>query len=290
MATVTHKEVKLSDIKPNPFRRLDLYPLDKLKIEKLRVSIKRTSFWENTVAREKNGHYELAYGHHRIESARQEIGLTAKVRLIIRVLSDEAMLKMMAADNDDAYNITPSFILETVQAAKGFIPQQGTGRARAPAKLKSKISELLAWPIKRVEDALAQLAAIDRNELSRKAIEKLPSQRAARALHQEVQNAKKTGRPLSKDRQELVVKKITQQQPNVTDHQTRTAIRAAVYTPKKPIIVQEDEFLKLIQDGASRASVLDNILKSLLKEPSASLDAPGATFSAGSMSTMDLMR
>jgi hypothetical protein len=36
-------------------------------------------------------------------------------------LDDETMLKMMAADNDDAYNLTPAFILETVEVAGGFV-------------------------------------------------------------------------------------------------------------------------------------------------------------------------
>lgn len=46
------------------------------------------------------------------------IGKKAKVSLIVRELNDGAMLKMMAADNDDAYNLTPAFILETVAASR----------------------------------------------------------------------------------------------------------------------------------------------------------------------------
>ena len=32
---------------------------------------------------------------------------------------------MMAADNDDAYNLSPPFILETVAAARDFVEQRG---------------------------------------------------------------------------------------------------------------------------------------------------------------------
>jgi len=120
MPATVHKAVPLSEVVANPFRRLDLYPLDEAKIVKLRSSIDRTEFWENVVARKSNGHFEIAYGHHRIEAARRQLGKKAKVTLIVRDLDDETMLKMMAADNDDAYDLSPAFILETVAAAKGF--------------------------------------------------------------------------------------------------------------------------------------------------------------------------
>ena len=73
------------------------------------------------VARKRDGKFEQAYGHHRIEAARQVLGKNASVRLIIRDLDDETMLKMMAADNDDAYNLSPGFVLETVESALGFM-------------------------------------------------------------------------------------------------------------------------------------------------------------------------
>jgi len=113
-----HQSVPLNKIKPNPFRRLDQFPLDPLKVEKLKSSISRTDFWDNVIARQRDSHYELAYGHHRIEATRQVKGKDATVNLIVRDLDDTAMLKMMAADNDDAYAMVPGFILEAVQAAK----------------------------------------------------------------------------------------------------------------------------------------------------------------------------
>ena len=35
----------------------------------------------------------------------------------------------LAADNGDAYNLSPAFILETVSAAKGFIEQKAAETA-----------------------------------------------------------------------------------------------------------------------------------------------------------------
>src|ERR1035438_9783646 len=91
-----------------------------------RSSISRTDFWGNVVARERNGCYELAYGHHRIEAARRALGKAASVPIIVLELDDAYMLQMMAADNDDAYAIMPGFILEVVRAAKSFVENGST--------------------------------------------------------------------------------------------------------------------------------------------------------------------
>ena len=81
------------------------------------------------------------------------------------------MLKMMAADNDDAYAITPSFILETVLAAKLFIGKEKSyATDGAKGRIEEKISKFINWPKHRVRNALAQLSAIEKNELSKEAV------------------------------------------------------------------------------------------------------------------------
>ena len=195
-----HRSVSISDVAPNPFRRLDLYPLDESKIAKLVLSIDRTDFWDNVVARKSNGHFQIAYGHHRMEAVKRKLGKNAKVSLIVRDLDDETMLKMMAADNDDAYNLTPAFILETVAAAASFIGKQNSAAAgdvtrRHEPILAPRVSSFLAWPQERVKYALAQLNAIEEGELSKKAVESLPTIHAATTLHRQVKKAKASGRP-----------------------------------------------------------------------------------------------
>ena len=156
-----HVEVELRKIKPNPHRDLSLYPLDEAKVEKLRSSISRTDFWGNVVARERNGCYELAYGHHRIEAARRALGKAASVPIIVLELDDAYMLQMMAADNDDAYAIMPGFILEVVRAAKSFVengstvgtgPHQCCGGHGKPSALCHAIHVFLDWPADRVKN------------------------------------------------------------------------------------------------------------------------------------------
>jgi len=59
---------KLKDVKPNPFRRTEKYPLIAGKVEFLKTSIENTDFWENIIGREVDGKLEIAYGHHRLEA------------------------------------------------------------------------------------------------------------------------------------------------------------------------------------------------------------------------------
>ncbi len=43
------KSFPLSKIKPNPFRYMDRYPIQRDKVEALKQSFRRTGFWENIV-------------------------------------------------------------------------------------------------------------------------------------------------------------------------------------------------------------------------------------------------
>ena len=59
-------KIKVNDLKPNPYRKMDQYPVNKEKIAALKASIAETTFWDNLLARKRNGHYQIAYGHHRL--------------------------------------------------------------------------------------------------------------------------------------------------------------------------------------------------------------------------------
>lgn len=99
----------------------------------------------------------------------------------------------MAADNDDAYNLTPAFILETVEVARSFV--LGISKSKSVGNVTNgrnpehhlhvQIAAFLAWPQERVKHALAQLAAFEPDEetkeptLSREAVKQLPTLHAA---------------------------------------------------------------------------------------------------------------
>jgi ParB-like nuclease domain len=115
-------KVLLSMIRPNPFRNIDQYPLDPAKIDALRESIRSTGFWGNVVARRVgNGHggmaYELAYGHHRWQALNLEAGgEDPDVDLVLRDLTDEDMLQIMARENMQEWGTSATVEIETVRA------------------------------------------------------------------------------------------------------------------------------------------------------------------------------
>ena len=131
------------------------------------------------------------------------------------------MLKMMAADNDEAYNLTPEFILEALEAAREFVIKQGERNVTPTSSpfglpaLAPKIATFLAWPKERVSHALAQLADFEPDEetkeptLSREAVKQLPTLHAATVVLREVKKAKQAGTPISAKKQVETGKKAS---------------------------------------------------------------------------------
>lgn len=109
-------KIALSDILPNPYRVFNLNPINELKIEKLMESIQETGLWKVIVrpSPTAKGKYELAFGHHRFESAKR-VGLKA-ADFDVQDLTNEQMIKMLARDNDEVYNASMLSIVETVAA------------------------------------------------------------------------------------------------------------------------------------------------------------------------------
>lgn len=110
--------VKLKDIRPNPFRRVDRYPIRQEKIDALLESIDATGFWDNIVARvtDEPGVVEIAYGHHRIEALNQKYKPTHEIGVILRDLDDETMLAMMVRENMEEWGSNVAVLFETVEA------------------------------------------------------------------------------------------------------------------------------------------------------------------------------
>ena len=93
----THLRITLSKIHPNPYRRLDRYPVLESKVEARRASIRETSFWDNLVARPHPtlpGHVQLAYGHNRLEAVRREFSEEHEIGLVVRDLDNGTMVKI----------------------------------------------------------------------------------------------------------------------------------------------------------------------------------------------------
>lgn len=76
--------VKLGEIKPNRFRKLDRYPLEQEVLDALKQSINDTGFWNNLqgIRNEKN-EIELRFGHHRLAAGIELFGPDYEVAMEI---------------------------------------------------------------------------------------------------------------------------------------------------------------------------------------------------------------
>jgi len=186
---------RVGDIRPNPFRDLARYPLDPAHVDRLRASIRSTGFWNTVVARKVDGVPELAFGHYRLEAARQEYGEDGRIPLNIEDLSDDQMLRMMAEENMEASRNAAESAHEVVRAvvlayAEGRValeepppnaphsvlrvaPHFGRsvpGNESYP-KLTYTVQTIAAylggtWSTNRVRNALSQLAAVEADDVS----------------------------------------------------------------------------------------------------------------------------
>lgn len=181
---ITVDTFRIGDVRPNPFRDIGNYPLLPDKIDALRASFRNTSVWPTIVARMTDGRPEIAFGHHRLEAARQEFGDDGRIPLNIADLNDESMLKMMANENMAEYQTDASVQMETVRQVVlayadgriGLSPPVGPQYLRyAPffgmlstfstsPYNPSTISDFLGWDNEggRVRDALGMLEEIER--------------------------------------------------------------------------------------------------------------------------------
>lgn len=139
--------VAVKNLKPNPFRSLDRYPIRQEKVEALKQSIKNTEFWDNLLARKNGSGFELAYGHHRLE-ALKELG-TETINIPVRKLDDATMLKIMANENMEEWGASAEVEQETVRTAV---------QAFAEGKIKLAEPKVMSANAKKAENVKVRFA------------------------------------------------------------------------------------------------------------------------------------
>lgn len=159
-------KVKVKDLRANPFRQIDKYPIIYDKVEKLKNSIAETSFWDNILARPRDDVFEIAYGHHRLKAIR-ELGIE-EVDIPVRDLDDKTMIKVMANENMEDWEPDTKVINETVRVVRDFLA--GLAGPQSERVTSTDIQSFLGdnWSLKRVKQALASL---DEKQYDREAVE-----------------------------------------------------------------------------------------------------------------------
>lgn len=137
MATLIKAPIEAVDA--NPFRRTGEYPYVERKLEALQRSIAEVGLWEGVIAREVGNRYEIAFGHHRLEAARRS--KLTEISVIVRELSDQDMLAFMGRENLEDYNADFLTMLETWEAARGWLSRRDRGENLQPLE----IARLLGW-------------------------------------------------------------------------------------------------------------------------------------------------
>ncbi len=159
----TNLTIGLGQLKANPYRDLNLFPINGIVVDSLKESIKDTDFWDNLVVRLENNTlcdgtpiasaaeltalfnsdhdfarevFELCYGHHRL-AALEDLGWD-DVDLPVKWVSDENMLKMMANENKDSSMNQIAVKLETVRQVKASLEETLAGYKNFSAYKKDK--------------------------------------------------------------------------------------------------------------------------------------------------------
>jgi len=112
-------KIAVTDLKPNPFRNIERYPISREKVDALKRSMKATTFWDNLLARKNGDGYEIAFGHHRLTALRE--AKTETIDIPVRKLSDTEMAQIMAHENMEEWGSSATVEQETVRAiVKGY--------------------------------------------------------------------------------------------------------------------------------------------------------------------------
>lgn len=223
-------KIQIKDLKPNPFRDMENYPINEEKVKSLTNSINQTGFWDNILARKNNGNIEIAYGHHRLVVLKKLFKPNDYVDIPVKELDDPTMIRIMANENDENWGTKPEIINETVRVVMKYLkefstiikktPKEGGRSFRLFEKLplpepgKYRFS-VIAWQIsqwlgsnwteRRIFYTLDRLKLIEKGELDKEASESLPTEGATEKFTRVTKQVKTTP-----EQQKQAVKRITE--------------------------------------------------------------------------------
>ena len=115
-------KVKLKDLKPNPFKKgINQGRLDESKVAILKESIEKDGFWDNIICRKNCSGYEIAYGHHRLEAAKQVFGKEFEIDIPCKKIDDASMLRILGNENNSQNSELGVYQIDQVVITKKFL-------------------------------------------------------------------------------------------------------------------------------------------------------------------------
>jgi hypothetical protein len=134
---IEHIRIQLLD--PNPFRPAeDEYDPEKIKV--LTASFEANGVWESIIARPAGNRYQIAFGHHRLHTAKE--CKFKDIPVIISDLDDRQMLHYLADENAEEYGGSFDTQFQSWRAAEAYIANC-PGRPGQPEDID--IAEELNW-------------------------------------------------------------------------------------------------------------------------------------------------
>lgn len=117
-------KVKVKNIEFNPFRNIDLVPIDRVAVDKIKESITDHGLWEGLRVRPKDnnwqsGKYQIPFGHHRLVALR-EMGIS-EIDVPVVEITDYDMVLMMVRENMTQSGMDVKRIHGTVREVKEFL-------------------------------------------------------------------------------------------------------------------------------------------------------------------------
>jgi hypothetical protein len=253
------QKIKIKNIKPNPFRNVERYPIREEKVQALIQSFEATTIWPVLLGRQVGPNVEIPFGHHRKTAWERIMKPSDEIEINIMALSDTDMIKMMAHENLEEWGTTAIVEIETVAAvvqayAAGKIELNGlpakTNRALiryAPSfsECSDKLSEhpytaysiasFLGWiyksgePHRKIYMALSALELIERGILTEDSFLELTSNQAenlvgeSKARFEEGEREAKRLEAQAKEAKERANKAPTAQTRKLAEEQERYA-------------------------------------------------------------------
>lgn len=228
-------KVKIKDLKPNPFRNIENYPINSDKVDKLKRSIEETGFWDNVIARSKDGDIQIAYGHHRLRALHEVYTPDFQIEVPIKDLSDEIMFKVMANENMAEWDSSIAVIDETVMGARENLPKFRKIDKYFSAK---EVAKFLSWDYHTVQEAFTRLNDIEDKILDKDSVTSMSNEHQAQVFGA---TAKKVG--LDIEQQKKVAKKVKAKldsEDGVSAKDVKELIYAEAFpTPEKPVVEKD---------------------------------------------------
>jgi len=188
-------KVQLKNVKANPFRKIDHYPLNNEKIEALKKSINQTGFWDNLVGREQDGEIQIAYGHHRLNAAKQVLGGDYEMDLNIRELDNATMIQIMANENMSEWSSDIKIVDESVRVAREYLEKLFGDNKVCKAE---DVAKFLGWAVSRVTSSFQRQSAVENGHISKENLDKFKNSHKAAYFISEIKKHEFTDDEVSK--------------------------------------------------------------------------------------------